>query len=92
MNDLNQSLADELEQLRREGRFRALAVLEGPQDSEVVIGGQRLINLSSNNYLGLNTHARLIEASCEAARKWGAGSGAVRTIAGTQSIHEELEA
>ncbi len=91
MNDLNQSLADELEQLRREGRFRALAVLEGPQDSEVVIGGQRLINLSSNNYLGLNTHPRLIEASCEAARKWGAGSGAVRTIAGTQSIHEELE-
>lgn len=91
MNDLNQSLAEELDQLRREGRFRELAVLEGPQDSEVVIGGQRLINLSSNNYLGLNTHPRLVQAACAAARSWGAGSGAVRSIAGTQSIHQELE-
>ena len=92
MTDLRESLRAELDQLRQEGRFRELAVLEGPQDSEVVIGGQRLINLSSNNYLGLNTHPKLVEAACEAARRWGAGSGAVRTIAGTQAIHEELEA
>lgn len=91
MTDLDISLGAELEQLRAEGRFRPLVVLESPQDAEVVIEGRRLINLSSNNYLGLNTHPRLKEAAIEAVRVWGAGSGAVRTIAGTQSIHEELE-
>ncbi|MHB8393267.1 MAG: glycine C-acetyltransferase [Candidatus Dormibacteria bacterium] len=92
MNDLDVSLRADLDQLRAEGRYRPLVVLESPQDSEVVIDGRRLINLSSNNYLGLNTHPRLKEAAIEAVRTWGAGSGAVRTIAGTQSIHEELEA
>ncbi len=91
MTDLDISLGAELEQLRAEGRFRPLVVLDSPQDAEVVIEGRRLINLSSNNYLGLNTHPRLKEAAIEAVRVWGAGSGAVRTIAGTQSIHEELE-
>ncbi|MGH7609342.1 MAG: glycine C-acetyltransferase [Candidatus Dormibacteria bacterium] len=91
MTDLDLSLGDELEELRREGRFRPLVVLESPQDAEVVIGGQRLINLSSNNYLGLNTHPHLIEAAVAATKTWGAGSGAVRTIAGTQTLHEELE-
>ncbi|HUY55731.1 MAG TPA: glycine C-acetyltransferase [Candidatus Nanopelagicaceae bacterium] len=91
MTDLNSSLAEELDQLRAEGRFRPLAVLQSAQDAEVVIDGQPLINLSSNNYLGLNTHPRLEEAAILATRKWGAGSGAVRTIAGTMAIHEELE-
>ncbi|MHB1526346.1 MAG: glycine C-acetyltransferase [Candidatus Dormibacteria bacterium] len=91
MTDLNASLAEELDQLRAEGRFRPLVVLESAQDAEVTIEGRRLINLSSNNYLGLNTHPRLKEAAIAAVGKWGAGSGAVRTIAGTQSIHEELE-
>jgi glycine C-acetyltransferase len=88
---LDESLLEDLDQLRRDGLFRPLKVLESPQAAEVVIGGRRLINLSSNNYLGLTTHPRLIEASVQAAREWGAGSGAVRTIAGTQSLHEELE-
>ncbi|MHB1854024.1 MAG: glycine C-acetyltransferase [Acidimicrobiales bacterium] len=91
MTDLNSSLAEELDQLRAEGRFRPLVVLQSAQDAEVVVDGQRLINLSSNNYLGLNTHPRLEEAAILATRKWGAGSGAVRTIAGTMAIHEELE-
>ena len=91
MTDLDQSMREELDQLRAEGRFRPLVVLESAQDAEVVIEGRRLINLSSNNYLGLNTHPRLVEAAVEATKKWGVGSGAVRTIAGTQSIHEELE-
>ncbi len=91
MTELSESLRAELDQLRAEGRLRPLAVLESPQDAEVEIGGQRLINLSSNNYLGLNTHPRLVGAAVEAARRWGAGSGAVRTIAGTQTLHEELE-
>jgi len=88
---LDESLQGDLDQLRRDGLFRPLRVLESPQAAEVVIGGRRLINLSSNNYLGLNTHPRLVDAAVQAAREWGAGSGAVRTIAGTQTLHEELE-
>jgi glycine C-acetyltransferase len=85
------SLAEELEELRRGGLYRPLRVIESPQGTEVVIGGRKLINLSSNNYLGLNTHPRLVDATIEATRTFGAGSGAVRTIAGTMSVHEELE-
>jgi glycine C-acetyltransferase len=85
------SLAEELEELRRSGLYRPIRVLESPQGTEVVIAGRRLINLSSNNYLGLNTHPRLVDATIEATRTLGAGSGAVRTIAGTMTIHEELE-
>lgn len=88
---LDESLQGDLDQLKRDGLFRPLRVLESAQAAEVVIGGRRLINLSSNNYLGLNTHPRLIDAAVQAAREWGAGSGAVRTIAGTQTLHEELE-
>jgi glycine C-acetyltransferase len=91
MTDFDTSIKEELEQLRSEGRVHPLTVLESPQDSEVEIGGKRYINLCSNNYLGLNTHPQLIEAAIAATREWGAGSGAVRTIAGTQTIHEELE-
>jgi glycine C-acetyltransferase len=89
---LDASLQQDLEALREEGLFRPLRVLESPQMAEVVIAGRRLVNLSSNNYLGLNTHPRLIEAAVKGAKEWGAGSGAVRSIAGTQSIHEQLEA
>ncbi len=92
MSDLDTSLRADLDQLRQEGRFRPLVVLDSPQDAEVLIDGRRLINLSSNNYLGLNTHPRLKQAAIEAVKTWGAGSGAVRTIAGTLSLHEELEA
>ncbi len=91
MSDFEESLGEELRELRREGRWHPLTVLESPQDSEVEIGGKRFINLCSNNYLGLNTHPHLIEAAIAATKKWGAGSGAVRTIAGTQLLHEELE-
>ncbi len=88
---LDESLESDLQQLRRDGLFRPLRVLESAQAAEVVIGGRRLVNLSSNNYLGLTTHPHLIEAAVQATREWGAGSGAVRTIAGTQTLHEELE-
>jgi glycine C-acetyltransferase len=85
------SLAQELEELRKSGLYRELRVIESAQGTEVLIGGRKLINLSSNNYLGLNTHPRLVEATIEETRRSGAGSGAVRTIAGTMSVHEELE-
>ena len=86
-----QFLADELDQLRRQGLFRPLRVLDSAQDTEVVVDGKPVLNLSSNNYLGLTTHPRLKAAMIEATEKWGAGSGAVRTIAGTMTVHEELE-
>src|SRR5579864_6535358 len=88
---LDASLQEDLEALRRDGLFRPLRVLESAQGPEVVINGRPLVSLSSNNYLGLNTHPRLVEAAERAAAEWGAGTGAVRTIAGTQTLHEELE-
>jgi glycine C-acetyltransferase len=88
---LDASLNEDLEALRRDGLFRPLRVLESAQGPEVDIAGKAVISLSSNNYLGLNTHPRLVEAASRAALEWGAGSGAVRTIAGTQTLHEELE-
>jgi glycine C-acetyltransferase len=86
-----QFLVDELDQLRQQGLFRALRVLGSAQDTEVVVDGKHVLNLSSNNYLGLTTHPRLKTAMIEATQAWGAGSGAVRTIAGTMTVHEELE-
>jgi glycine C-acetyltransferase len=92
VQSLDASLNEDLEALRRDGAFRPLRVLESAQGPEVDIAGRAVISLSSNNYLGLNTHPRLVEAASRAALEWGAGTGAVRTIAGTQTLHEELEA
>src|SRR6202158_4828003 len=86
-----QCRADELDQLRRQGLFRPLRVLGSAQDTEVIVDGKRVLNLSSNNYLGLTTHPRLKTAMIEATEKWGAGSGAVRTNARTMTVHEALE-
>ena len=86
-----QFLVEELDQLRQQGLFRPLRILGSAQDTEVVVDGKHVLNLSSNNYLGLTTHPRLKAAMIEATEKWGAGSGAVRTIAGTMTVHEDLE-
>ena len=84
-------LADEIAELKRQNLYRPMRVLSSPQAAEVVVDGKQLISLSSNNYLGLATHPRLVEAALNATREFGAGSGAVRTIAGNMSIHEQLE-
>jgi glycine C-acetyltransferase len=81
----------EVEDLKAKGLYRRLRVVQSEQRSRCVIDGREVITLSSNNYLGLNTHPRLRDAAIEAIRRFGAGSGAVRTIAGTMSLHEELE-
>ena len=81
----------EIEDLKAKGLYRRLRVVQSEQKSRCVIDGREVITLSSNNYLGLNTHPRLRDAAIEAVRRFGAGSGAVRTIAGTMSLHEELE-
>jgi len=82
----------EIDDLREKGLYRRLRVVQSEQRSRCVIDGREVITLSSNNYLGLNTHPRLRAAAIEAVERYGAGSGAVRTIAGTMSLHEELEA
>jgi len=84
-------LAADIEELKAKGLFRRMRVVQSEQRSRCVIDGREVITLSSNNYLGLNTHPKLREAAIDAVRRFGAGSGAVRTIAGTMSLHEELE-
>ena len=82
----------EIEELREKGLYRRLRVVQSEQRSRCTIDGREVITLSSNNYLGLNTHTKLRSAAIAAVEQYGAGSGAVRTIAGTMSLHEELEA
>jgi glycine C-acetyltransferase len=84
-------LHDQLEQWRAEGSYQRLRVLESASAAESRFDGKQVINLASNNYLGLTTHPKLREAAVDAVRKFGVGSGAVRTISGTMSLHLELE-
>jgi len=84
-------LTDQLEDLKAKGTHFRLRVLVDEQAAVCTFDGKRVINLASNNYLGFTTHPRLREAALEATRKYGVGSGAVRTIAGTMKIHMELE-
>jgi len=84
-------LQDQLEDLKAKGLYYRLRVLETEQKPVSNFDGKEVINLSSNNYLGLTTHRALRRAALEAVRKWGVGAGAVRTIAGTMKIHMELE-
>jgi glycine C-acetyltransferase len=87
-----QYLTDELNKLREQKLYQKLRVLETAQLPVSRFDGCEVTNLSSNNYLGLTTHSKLRARALEAIEKWGVGSGAVRTIAGTMAIHMELEA
>jgi glycine C-acetyltransferase len=84
-------LGSELDSLRKQGLYRSLRILEGRQEATSNVDGRRVVNLSSNNYLGLTTHPDLVRRAVEATEKFGVGSGSVRTIAGTMAIHMELE-
>ncbi len=84
-------LRDELDAMRRDALYRPLVVMHGPQTRQTTMDGRAVISLSSNDYLGLATHPRLVEAAIAAVRELGVGSGAVRSIAGTMELHEELE-
>jgi glycine C-acetyltransferase len=86
-----QFVTDALGELRAKGVAPKLRVLEGEQKPVATFDGKEVINLASNNYLGLTTHKSLRKAEIEAVRKYGAGAGAVRTIAGTMKLHMELE-
>ena len=82
---------DELAQLKRDGLYRELKIIEGGQGARVRIGGREVILLSSNNYLGLASHPEIKKAAVSAIEKYGCGSGASRLISGSMELHKELE-
>jgi glycine C-acetyltransferase len=84
-------LHDALEDLKSKHLYSRLKILEGEQKPVAIFDGKEVINLSSNNYLGLTTHPKLRRSAIEATRRYGVGSGAVRAIAGTMKIHMDLE-
>jgi glycine C-acetyltransferase len=84
-------LTEQMNELKQKGTHFSLRVLEDEQAPECTVDGKHVINLASNNYLGLTTHPKLREAAVAAIKKYGVGSGAVRTVSGTMTIHMELE-
>src|SRR5437762_7183953 len=86
-----QYVSDQLKELRDKGVAPKLRILEGEQKPVCIFDGKEVINLASNNYLGLTTHKTLRKAALDAVKRYGVGAGAVRTIAGTMKIHMELE-
>ncbi|MGP4075166.1 glycine C-acetyltransferase [Halobacillus sp. K22] len=84
-------LQEQLEEMKGEGTFRSLIPLESAQGSRVTIKGKEVIQLSSNNYLGLTSHPKMKKAAEIANEEFGVGTGSVRTIAGTLQMHEEFE-
>jgi len=90
-NDALSWIEQELAELAAKGLTANIRIIESPMDAWVTIGGRRMLNFCANNYLGLANHPRLREASKRAIDCYGIGPGAVRTIAGTMTLHVELE-
>jgi len=88
---LDKFLKQNLTELKEKGLYNEIDVLTGSNGPTIQVGDRELINLSSNNYLGLATNKRMMEAAKKAIDKYGVGAGAVRTINGTMDIHVELE-
>lgn len=84
-------LKDKVDELKATGLYKEIATLDGPNEAECLVNGKKVINLSSNNYLGFSNHPRLKKAAIAAIEEFGAGAGAVRPIIGNMRIHDELE-
>src|SRR4051812_24432473 len=84
-------LTSSIEALREQNLYKVPKILESPAGGRVKMNGKEVVNLSSNNYLGLANHPKVRQAALDAVEKWGVGAGAVRWIGGTMSVHEELE-
>src|SRR5690349_20853515 len=92
MNETLQTwLGEQLDMLKEQNLYKPLVDLQSAQGGRITANGKRVINLASNNYLGLANHPKLKEAAIKAIQEWGAGAGAVRPIIGNMSLHEELE-
>jgi len=92
MTAISDFLRTELDALRERGLYNTIRHLEGPQGATLTIDGRTVLNFCSNNYLGLANDPRLVSAAKQALDRYGMGPGAVRTIAGTMTLHDELEA
>jgi len=85
-------ITSELEQIRQDGLYKAERIITSPQQANITItGGQKVLNLCANNYLGLADHPEIVKAARESYEKWGYGLSSVRFICGTQQIHKQLE-
>src|SRR5687768_14499381 len=84
-------IEEELSKLKEAGLYNTIRTIESPMDAWVTINGRRLLNFCANNYLGLANDPRLRAAAARAIEEFGIGPGAVRSIAGTTSLHIELE-
>lgn len=84
-------LGEQLQQLKDDNLYKIPKILESPAGGRVTMNGKEVINLASNNYLGLANHPKVRQAALDAIEKWGVGAGAVRWIGGTMSVHQELE-
>jgi len=91
MTDKFQWIKDELSNLHTNGLYNQIRTISSPQGAWLIVDGKRCLNFCSNNYLGLANDPRIVHAAQEAMQKYGVGPAAVRTIAGTQDIHIELE-
>ncbi|MEN8234263.1 MAG: glycine C-acetyltransferase [Actinomycetota bacterium] len=91
MTDKTAFIKAEIQALRNQGLYNAIRTIESPQGARLTVGGREVLNFCSNNYLGLANDPRLVEAAKTALDRYGVGPGAVRTIAGTMTIHDELE-
>ena len=85
-------LNEQVQELHEGGLYNTIRHIDGPQGAWLVVDGEKVLNFCSNNYLGLANHPRLVEAAKSALDRFGIGPGAVRTIAGTMTLHDELEA
>ncbi|MGD8491705.1 MAG: aminotransferase class I/II-fold pyridoxal phosphate-dependent enzyme, partial [Anaerolineae bacterium] len=91
MSDKFEFIRQEVAGLRESGLFINLRVMGSPADAWMVVDGKKVLNFCTNNYLGLANHPRMKEAAVQAIEEWGVGPAAVRSIAGTQGLHVELE-
>src|SRR5512143_1833225 len=84
-------ITQELNSLRQQGLYNTIRTIESPQGAWITVDGQRVLNFCSNNYLGLANHPQMVKAAQESVARYGVGPGAVRSIAGTMSLHVELD-
>ncbi len=91
MSDKLTWIDDELKNLKETGFYNTIRTMDSPQGPSVIVDGKRVLNFCANNYLGLANHPRVVQAAIDAMKQYGIGPGAVRSIAGTMSLHVELE-
>ena len=90
-NSFSSRIAAEVEEIRTAGLFKQERIISSEQGAEIVVNGKTVLNFCSNNYLGLSSHPKVIEAAKKEIDERGYGLSSVRFICGTQDIHKELE-